>query len=128
MTAPSPSVKRSSARRTPKPRTASFVAVNPVYGTLELTIGDGPSAEVVGYHVEVLPHDLGPTFRCFQVTKYASQQDPAADEPSDYAVAVDVEPADPERPQHICPCRGFSRWGHCRHTSALASLIRAGKL
>jgi hypothetical protein len=27
-----------------------------------------------------------------------------------------------------CECLGFLRWGHCKHTAGLATLIRQGKL
>ena len=30
--------------------------------------------------------------------------------------------------QHSCECKGFLRWGRCKHTDGLAALTRAGKL
>jgi hypothetical protein len=30
--------------------------------------------------------------------------------------------------QSSCECRGFLRWGHCRHVEALTALRNAGKL
>jgi hypothetical protein len=58
---------------------------------------------------------------------------------SDFGLGFFVEKIGPETEEskyHVhlegegrtCECRGFSRWGHCRHADGLAALLAAGKL
>jgi hypothetical protein len=29
---------------------------------------------------------------------------------------------------HLCTCKGFERWGYCKHSDGLAALVNAGRL
>jgi hypothetical protein len=35
---------------------------------------------------------------------------------------------DPAEDGHSCSCKGFVRWGHCKHADGLAALLKAGQL
>lgn len=58
--------------------------------------------------------------------------------PSDFGTAFAVEKiADPEGKSYAvnltgnsgsCECKGFLRWGHCKHSDGLMALRRAGQL
>lgn len=68
---------------------------------------------IAHYHLQELPTDLaGRAFRC---EKHGHEEE------SSYDVLVDGR-------NSICECKGFNRWGHCKHVEALTALVAAGKL
>src|SRR5262245_7475826 len=70
------------------------------------------------YFVRGIPSDWGRAFAL-------SQRPPAGETPEGlpvYQVCLDG-PAD-----SVCCCKGFTRWGHCRHVESLTALGNAGRL
>jgi hypothetical protein len=63
-----------------------------------------------------VPSDFGLAFRLEKYEHQRRGEDDAA-----YNVLLDGE-------RSTCECRGFLRWGHCRHVEALTALRAAGKL
>jgi hypothetical protein len=111
-------------RRAEKQWTLSVSA--PVNGTvaLRLTSRLGSKVEHFGYYVTAMPADFGVAYR---LEKFAGQVEEG--EPSEYCVNLDV--ANPERGNHLCPCLGQQRWGHrrpCKHIRSLLKLHAEGKL
>jgi hypothetical protein len=84
----------------------------PRLGLVRITVGKGS----VDYWLARLPSDFGAAFR---LEKFA----PAGEEPAAYDVLL----AD-EGGVHSCECRGFLRWGRCKHADGLLALRRAGRL
>jgi hypothetical protein len=78
-------------------------------GILEITIGK----ETAGYFITELKTDYG---RGLLVEKIA-----ADDEEGKYQVNIDGH-------KETCCCKGFDRWGHCKHAEGLAALIAARRL
>ena len=122
-------------RTTGKParsRTVRYRHLQDDLGTLDMSITTGRKVETFHYFLE--DHDtIGDEIngvailrRCFRLTKIRTEQEEG--EPTQYDLLIDTDPVDPEQPQHSCECRGFLRWNHCKHTDALAELIRRGKL
>jgi hypothetical protein len=87
-------------------------ATSPVAGVLILT---GKRCHC-RYKVSEFPADAG---RGFLLVKLDEGSDKAEE-----SYSVLIGPAG----SHICPCKGFSRFGHCKHTSSLVALIEAGQL
>jgi hypothetical protein len=109
------------AVETPRParkKPARTVFLNARVGCLLLTIGEGAKAKGYGYWIDLLQHDLGASVRCRRLTKFATQQKPG--EPDHYDVVVGPTPS--------CECRGWLRWGHCKHLESLTALADAGRL
>jgi hypothetical protein len=71
-------------------------------------------SECFGYYIRRLPSDFGVAFG---LDKFG------ADGGASYDVLLD-----PERGHHSCECKGFYRYGYCRHVTGLLQLWRAGKL
>jgi hypothetical protein len=65
------------------------------------------------YMVWPLPADCG---RAFKVEKFLASESPT------YHILL----ADDGK--HSCECKGFLRWGHCKHISSLLALCQAGQL
>jgi hypothetical protein len=63
-----------------------------------------------------VPSDFGLAFRLEKYEHQRRGEDDAA-----YNVLLDGE-------RSTCECKGFLRWGHCRHVEALTALRQAGKL
>ena len=99
----------SSTTKARKPRSLRLVlaptATMP--GLLEMTIGK----ETTTYFLGIVSADVG---RAFLLEK----MDPVDSEK--YQVRLGPEPS--------CGCKGFRRWGHCKHLDALAALVKAGRL
>ncbi len=104
--------------RAPRPKPARSVRVLlPVFGS-----NPGIIAVTVGglrrdYWLYPLAADFG---RGFRVEGFASQLADEGEE-RDYQVNVNGR-------QSSCTCKGFCRWGHCKHLGALSALIERGKL
>jgi hypothetical protein len=79
-------------------------------GVIRLTVG----TEVCDYFVQPVRADFG---RAFQVVKIDLMADGGA-----YHVNVGGGPHN----GHLCTCKGFERWGHCKHCDSLAALVRRG--
>jgi hypothetical protein len=69
--------------------------------------------EVADYFVTEVPGDFGRSFRVEKVGIDGTEPP--------YEVNIDGD-------KRMCCCRGFSRFGYCRHADGLAALIQAGKL
>lgn len=83
-------------------------------GTGTLTI-DTDRARVV-YVCHEFPSPMG---RAFRLTKRCDS--PGTDRMAD---AYDVLVANPQ--DRLCCCKGFSRFGHCKHTDAVLALLENG--
>jgi hypothetical protein len=76
---------------------------------VRLTVGK----ESADYVVTATPADYG---RGFLVEKAGIDGEPAS-----YHVNLDGD-------KKSCDCKGFARWGHCKHADGLAALVAAGLL
>jgi hypothetical protein len=65
------------------------------------------------YMVTPIPADFGTAYR---VVKYLE-----LDEPTYHVLLADDG-------KHSCDCKGFCRWGRCKHVSGLLALRQAGQL
>jgi hypothetical protein len=83
------------------------VLANPPEGKGTLRIVEGRQATL--YYFAEVPADYG---RGFRVEK----------------VGGDAYHVNLNGTASTCECRGFLRWGHCRHGEVLAALVAAGKL
>lgn len=122
-------------RKVSKPaitRTAHVEFLRDGLWSLDLTIVTNGKSETFNYYVEDLgsdADDLGDRTilrQCYRLHKTRLESTPG--EPDNYDCKIDTNPTDPKNPVHECECRGFLRWGHCKHTASLAALIRAGKI
>jgi hypothetical protein len=75
-------------------------------------ITEGKAAD--DYLVTAMPADFG---RAFEVVKLC----PEEGNPT-YHVLLAADG------KHSCECKGFLRWGRCKHADGLAALKRAGRL
>ena len=102
-------------QRKPRPKPARFVrlVIKPdganSLGVVRLTVA-GRSAD---YLLTPIPADFG---RGSQVEKIGLDFDGSA-----YHVNLDGE-------KKACECKGYLKWGHCKHADGLAALIAAGRL
>ena len=101
-------------QRKPRAKPARFVrlVIKPdadSFGVVRLTVG-GRSAD---YLLTLLPADFG---RGFQVEKIGLEGRGEV-----YHVNLDGD-------RRTCECKGFLKWGHCKHADGLAALIAAGRL
>jgi hypothetical protein len=99
------------------PRVASFAAcpAGRCHGVLSIDAAGKPTDR---YAVTRFPCDLaGAGYRCVKTT---AGTDPEAD-------AYDVFLSD-RGDRDTCDCRGFLRWGHCRHVDGLRAVIDLGAL
>ncbi len=91
-------------------------------GLRALVLGDSRSG--TGYWLEELRPAYRINGRCFRLTKFAST--PGSD-PEGTVYDLIICPVHGHG-SHQCDCRGWLRWGHCRHVNALLSLVLAGRL
>ena len=104
---------KASTPRTPRPRPARRVnllcAPTPTMpGLVRIVVGDEPWTD---YNFRPLPSAFG---RAFRLVKLLGPHDR-------YDVLLDG-------PRSSCCCKGFCRWGRCKHISALQALVNAGRL
>jgi hypothetical protein len=121
--ATAPAVKTSRTRRE-KTWHANISRVVNGHAAMTLTCRGGSRVEVFGYYVTAVPSDFGTAYR---LEKFAG--DVEEGEPSEYCVNLDV--ANPEHGNHLCPCLGQQRWGHrhpCKHIRSLLKLHAEGRL
>ena len=93
----------------------------PVLGIMELT------TELSAKRIEVCSYIVTETKtawngRAFRLQKGVDQAGSDA-EAASYEVFIGI--GDRNR---VCPCKGHTRWGDCKHAAALAALIDGGKL
>ena len=101
-------------QRKPRPKPARFVrlVIKPdadSLGVVRLTVG-GVSAD---YLLTPLAADFG---RGFKVEKIGLEG-----RGEFYHVNLDGD-------KRTCECKGYLKWGHCKHADGLAALVVAGKL
>src|SRR5947209_8262627 len=97
--------------RTPPTRTHTLHDVDGV-PVLEIRTERPRSMSSDYYAVAPAPSDFG---RAFVLRKMG-------DEPAVYSLCLEDDGT-----RH-CDCRGWEAYGYCRHTTALAALVAAGKL
>lgn len=111
------------AKPRPRAKPARFVQmVEPFEGgsaLIKITMGEGAAAKSFYYWLDKLPTDFG---RGFVLTKYAMPADGDEGEDRVYRVCVENEQ------DGYCECKGFSRWGACKHVGAVRALISRGKV
>lgn len=90
-------------------RTAKLLLLGSVQ-VLALTTGK----DTTFYRLETLLADAGRGFRLVK----ADRGDGPGEE---YDCLLDGE-------QSVCDCKGFSKWGHCKHVESLDALVTAGKV
>jgi hypothetical protein len=66
------------------------------------------------YLIDRIPSDFGTAF-------HVEKRDYNPGEERSYDVLLNGDAS-------LCSCRGFTRWGHCRHIESLAALCVAGRL
>jgi hypothetical protein len=106
---------RSSVKTNRKPRPKPERRVNLLLaptrlmpGIVRIQVGTEPWSD---YNLAGIPSDYG---RAFRLVKILGPHDR-------YDVLLHGE-------HSTCECRGFLRWHHCKHVSALQALVNAGKL
>jgi hypothetical protein len=106
---------RAPRQRKPRPKPARFVrlVIKPdganSLGVVRLTVA-GRSAD---YLLTPLATDYGKGYRLEKIGLEANGEA--------YHVNLGADGG-------TCECKGFLRWGHCKHTEGLAALIAAGRL
>jgi hypothetical protein len=101
----------------PKPERRIRLMVQPVDdcpAVVRITVGTEPSTDYFVYPVPGCSFGRG-----FQVVKIGF-----TGSEEEYQVNVGGGPYD----THLCTCKGFERWGHCKHGDGMAALVKAGKL
>jgi len=110
------SVKVSKSKPRPKPeRRILFQSFpnGPRLGLVRISVG----TEAADYWLSRLPSDFGGA--AFRLEKFA----PEGDEPASYDVLL----AD-DQGHHSCECKGFLRWGRCKHVDGMSALCLSGRL
>jgi hypothetical protein len=103
------------ATRTRKPVSRHCRISTAVNGCFAVELAVGKSR--TGYYCEPFASDFG---RAFRLVKFTGT--PGTDEgATDYTVCLDGPGSD-------CSCKGFARWGRCKHCEGLAALVSAGRL
>ncbi len=78
-------------------------------GVVRLTVGK----DAADYFINAVAADFGRGFKVEKIGLHAT-------EPG-YAVNIDGA-------KRSCECKGYLKWGRCKHADGLAALIAAGKL
>jgi hypothetical protein len=95
--------------RRPQQRAAKLQTVGAVT-VLWLTLDKLMTA----YRLTALPSDFGRAYRL-------EKSDQGDGQPECYDVLIDGE-------RSSCECKGFLRWGHCRHVESLTTLRQLGRV
>ena len=101
-------------QRKPRPKPERHIRLcvrpdNQAPGVLEIRVGTQQTL----YFLSEVPSDFG---RGFRLEKFEA----AGAETYHVHLATDG--------RHGCECKGFLRWGHCKHSDGLAALVKAGQL
>jgi hypothetical protein len=102
-------------RKSVKPQ-RSVQLSRPVHGRYAVLIMLG--RQQTGYYLEPLPADFGLAFR---FEKFSTCR--IEGEPDGYDVLLN-QPGGGQS----CECKGFLRWGHCKHIDTILDLVRQGRL
>jgi hypothetical protein len=86
--------------------------------TIRMQIVRGHKTMQHGYSLRPFKAQFG---RGFHLEKLTTERTEGED--STYDVLIDEEYG-----LHQCCCKGFQKWGHCKHVEALVALLNAGKL
>jgi hypothetical protein len=78
-------------------------------GVVRITVGK----EQADYYLVERTADYGRAFLLHKID--------VSSPPAEYHVNIDG-------PQRTCECKGYLKWGHCKHGDGLAALIAAGRL
>lgn len=103
-------------RQSPAPKPGRTLTYDPTVGALHMREG---GKELASYWLDTLTA-AAPHARAYRLTKFVASRN---DQPESYDVQVNLASGEAD-----CPCRGFRRWGHCRHASAVLACHAAGKL
>jgi hypothetical protein len=98
-------------RRRVKPVRTIKLALKPFEGNpgvVSITVGK----DAADYFLSTVAADFGTGFRLEKIGGGET-----------YHVNLAADPKN-----HSCECKGFGRWGHCKHVDGLAALQRAGRL
>lgn len=106
-------VKPARPSRKPQQRTATLLR-SEGHTTLNITEWFVRTVKSTLYHLRVLATDYG---FGVELEKFSCEK-----EPGTYHVHLDAELGD------SCDCKGFLRWGHCKHRDCVAELVRRGLL
>jgi hypothetical protein len=71
------------------------------------------------YFIRPVPSNFG---EAFELTKLEIVDDGPAERGEVYHVLFEDEH------NHTCECKGFLRWGHCKHVDSLKALRERGKI
>lgn len=80
----------------------------------------GVREEVFRYRLRSLDAGVGLAFRLEKLDHIEEG------EPTNYDVCLDPDGiTDPDGGAHSCECKGYLRWGHCKHVDSTLALIEA---
>ncbi len=71
------------------------------------------------YLIRPVPSNFG---ECFELTKLEFVDDGPAERGEVYHVCFE------DQFNHTCECKGFGRWGHCKHLDSLKALREHGRI
>jgi hypothetical protein len=107
-TATAPARQRKPRPKAPRSIKLIMAPTATMAGLLKITVGKGETY----YLLTVAPADYGKGFLLEKV-------DPA--DMASYHVNIDGD-------KRACDCKGFLKWGHCKHADGLAALVADGRM
>jgi len=121
LTQPAPAVKVRRPKKAPaKPQRFARLDDKPTVDEPALLTLHVAGVET-DYWLRLLPSDFGEAFRLMKII-------PTNDGPAELGEVYDVLIEDAYTSAPSCQCKGFLRWGHCKHADAIKALREQGKL